>query len=241
MVFHRFLIGPAIGVLSTGVLYEGFFTSSPQMILGDLNVANRTTFLLAGFLVHSYLNSGYYNLPTKILEEWHTKTLPLLWALPLSRIPYLLGTTGVDCLRAGLLTSLSILILSTGQSHSAIPLLWTLVLFFGLFWFGTVLGALRSICLLTHQGKSDLLDYLYLGLLFFSCLYIPKGLLPSVLHPLIDFNPIYHGVSALRVVFEGNTPPPLSLAILFVGLVSVTAILMFVWNHSEDRVMERSL
>lgn len=238
-MLHRLLIGPMISTVTAAVLYSGFFKANQTLSLGSVTAANFGSRLLIGFLIHTYLNNGYYFLSSKLINEWYGKTLPLAWIAPCRRITLLFGLTSVEMLRC-LIISVAIL---TFLAFQKLPGLATVLVAGGvavlIFSLGIIFGFLKSCLYLTNEGTSEFLDTAYLGLIFTGCLYIPKTLLPKMLWPLCEINPVYHAGMLLTGIWEGQ-----AIAYHFMFFVASVLFALLatcaVWYSQQDYIMDRS-
>ncbi|MBI4405991.1 MAG: hypothetical protein HY537_17660 [Deltaproteobacteria bacterium] len=203
-ILNRLLIGPIISLATTGILYAGFFRGNPKANLAEMNGNNFATFILIGFLLHTYLNSGYYFFSARLLGEKGTKTLPLVWLAPCNKILLFFSFISVDLIRCLIITLLGIIIIGLPEKPF-IGLVQEAGLFLFLMLLGMLLGLLRVILTMVRHGMADLFDNLYLIFVFTACPYIPKTLLPGFLQPLCTFNPAYHACKLMRAVWNGHS------------------------------------
>lgn len=237
----KLIIGPLISACTAGILYAGFFSANNQLELGTLNQENFKPFLLIGFLFHSILNSGYYSISNKLLTEKWMNTLPLLWLSPCPPWLALFGMILTEAFRCLALTVMSLI-----YFYSVIPFSWGLLLILCtalalLFLAGCILGLGRFLWGLVHQGKTEFPDQLYLVLIFTSCFYIPKDLLPQFIGPFVSLNPLYQLNHSLRFLWLGKTISIFtSFIIPIIILLSVALGLLLVWKKMKSLIIENS-
>jgi ABC-type polysaccharide/polyol phosphate export permease len=239
-ILNRLLIGPIISSVTAGVLYAGFFRVSKNLTLGHLNSQNYSIHLVFGFLIHNYLNSGYYFLPNKIIVEWNARTLPLFWIAPCPRPLMIFGLGSVEILRCWVVSLVAIAFICYVGPVSWLALGQEILILMSMFALGTGLGFFRCCLYFFNEGKSELLDNAYMGFIFTACLYIPRDLLPKFLWPLCEFNPAYHAMQGMMGVWENS--PHLGFHLSWVGgaLVLLASGCFLTWRFSQAEVMERS-
>lgn len=234
------LIGPMISLATTGVLYSAFFRLYPRSTLAEMSDRNFVSFIVFGFLVHSYLNSGYYFFCSKIGMERAERTLSLLWLSRCHPTLLLLGLSSMEVVRCLFISFLGILVLGAPRHSLIFALTQEFLCFSLLFSLGLLLGLMRAGLGILHEGKAEFADNAYLIFVFTACLYIPKSLLPGFLHPLCEVNPVYHGANAMRIIWEGGSPiPHLAILLLLIGLTA--GICLFLWKRFQPLVMERAV
>jgi ABC-type polysaccharide/polyol phosphate export permease len=239
-ILNRLLIGPIISSVTAGVLYAGFFKASKNLSLGQLNAQNYSVHLIFGFLIHNYLNSGYYFLPNKIVVEWNTRTLPLLWIAPCPRPLMILGLGSVEILRCLVVSAVGFAFIWHTKSFSVLVILQELATLMLVFALGSGLGFLRCCLYFFNEGKSELLDNAYLGFIFTACLYIPKALLPKILWPFCELNPAYHAIQWMMGLWEKESHSFFHLEWVLGFLVLLAGMCVVAWRLSQAEVMERS-
>lgn len=239
-ILNRLLIGPVISLATTGILYTGFFRLNPKLALAEMTGENYAPFILCGFLVHTYLNSGYYFFSSKVLGEWGARTLPLLWIAPCNRIVLLSSLYSMELLRCFLISLLGMAIIGFPKHSTLEILLGEAGLFLILITIGMCAGLIKSGVAMLNQGKAEMLDNCYLLFVFTSCPYIPKTLLPGMLQPFCDFNPAYHGSQLMRQIWHATPHWPEHLPVLVGGLLIFIAITLLAWQSYGRRVMENS-
>ncbi len=238
-ILNRLLIGPVISSLTVGMLYAGFFRYNHSAQLGPLSATNFIPSLALGFLAHTYMNAGYYFLSNKILSEWIGRTLPLIWLAPCGRSVLFLGMIIVEALRCSLITFFVFLFLAQSTTLS-LPLLFSPFLFLpGFLLLGAALGLLRSYVFLLNEGRAELMDHCYLGMIFLGCFYIPQPLLPSFLQPFCFLNPAFHGMTAWQSL-ETGTLAWSSVGGLFAGLIVLFLLSQILWVARKSQILERS-
>jgi ABC-type multidrug transport system permease subunit len=234
-ILHRILIGPVVNSATAGLLYTGFFERNTTLTLDGLTSENYRAALLYAFLLHTLLNSGYYFLSTKLLNEKATGTLALLWIVPVPRPVLLLGLSSVELFRALLIATFS---LGLVNFLTPLPLgqwLYAYITLLAVFFFGTLLGLIRTGLEILAHGMAQFLDNFYMAFLFLACLYIPRSFFPSWAHPFIDINPISY---AFRGLVEGGSLK--DLVFLLASLVLLMFLVNFLFAWKEKRLRELS-
>lgn len=236
-LINRLLIGPVVSCITAGVLYSGFFRADKHLSLGSMNAQTFAPLLIFGFLIHNFLNCGYYFFFARMAAEWNRRTLPLLWIAPASRLILALGMASVDATRCLVMSLVGLWIISLALPLSVGAVVAELVLFFGVFALGLMLGFIKSILYFAIGHRADTIDNLYLGLVFTGCLYIPVELLPNWLKQICYLNPIFHAFQAMRLTWEQHQF--LSFHVLFlIGSLLVTGAVCATLSHIFSAAVE---
>ncbi len=240
-LLNRLFIGPVISLATTGILYCGFFKMNPSLRIQEMNGSDFLSFILFGFLVHTFLNSGYYFFSAKLLSEWNSKTLPLLLIAPCNIVVLFSGLYSMEALRCLIITFLGLIVL--GLPEQDIFLRYGCIAgMLGLTGLLAIcLGLLKSAISILNEGASELLDNFYLLFIFTGCPYIPKSLLPQIFHPIIELNPVYQACQWMRESWRGEIRisslglPFLFTLLCFIGLVYLG------WQKYRNTIIENSI
>lgn len=234
-LFHRMLVGPAVSAGTVAVIFHGVAREGGAAIAG-IPIDSINLHLVAGLLIHTCLNTGFYSLSEKMRNEWIGRTLALYWLAPINRFALCLGVLAPECLRLALL---SLLALGAAVALGKIPLSTFVLAPFALalaFLIGLGLGAIRSIAWLSNEGRAEILDNAYLAFVFSACLYFPREILPRWARWLADANPAYHAAHALRAPLEGS----LSWILATGGAALLIILAGALFRSQEERLAERA-
>jgi hypothetical protein len=236
---NRLLIGPLVSLATTGILYASFFRQHPHSSLGEMSGENYLSFVAFGFLMHTYLNAGYYCFSSRVLHEAYHSTLQLLWIAPYSRLASFFSLAGMEAVRCAAVLGLSMVIAGMPQAplwQAVTGQLGAFVLFFPLC---LCLGAFRVMVTLLNTDLSDLLDHAYLFFVLTACPYIPRELLPKILQPLSTINPAYHMGYVLRSLWNPSFHSPShwlwTVALSAMGL----GVGLMIWKRYRPWILER--
>lgn len=240
VLLNRLLVGPLINVFTTGILYRSVFVHNPNMQLATLSQQSYLTFIVFGFLSHTFMNSGYYVFSGKLLMESRWHTLPLFWLAPCRKSVLVLGLYSAEGLRCLAIIALCTVFLPPSAEGAITTLVVMLPLIACLIAFSIGMGLLRSGLTLLNGDRAELIDNCYIFFVFTACPYIPETLLPGVLRPLCEVNPIFHLANAMRSVWAGNSPYQ-SMIPFLVGLIVLWTVLYLGWRRFSPLIIARSL
>jgi len=238
-LLNRLLVGPLIGLLTTGILYNGFFDAHPSSSLGEISGENYLAFVAFGFLMHTFLNAGYYCFSSRIMSEAGTRTIALLRVAPYSRVVSLFSLASMEVVKCFVVLIIAMFVAgmppgplwrAVGRELACFAVLFPLALSFGL---------LRTMIIYLNEDIGDFLDHAYLFFVLSACPYIPKGLLPKYLAPLSDFNPAYHMAYVMRTAWRPNfssTGHVLPAAVLMTILITAGYL---TWRRVRLKVLEK--
>lgn len=236
---NRLFFGPLIGLATTGILYSSFFTRHPNSSLGDLSGENYLIFVGFGFLMHTYLNAGYYCFAYKLLAETYHGTLQMIWIAPCHRLLSLASLAGLEVAKC-----VVVLFAVMGLAGAPHGPLWEAV-FLQFMYLGAFLplclslGAVRAILTVVNSDLADLMDHGYLVFSLTACPYIPSELLPRILRPLCELNPAYHMAYLMRGAWKHEFLAKAHL----VPLLAFTAVFFMggylLWRRHRTKVFER--
>ncbi len=238
-LINRLLVGPLISLATTGILYASFFRIHPSSTLGEMSGDNYLIFVAFGFLMHTYMNAGYYCFSSKILQEAGAGTLQLLWIAPYHRLVSLFSLASMEGVKC--LVILFIAMFLAGMPHR--PFLDAVGLQFLCFILFLpiclTIGIVRSMVMLLHSDLGDFMDHAYLVFVLTACPYIPGSLLPKIFRPLVKFNPAYHMAYVMRGAWKPNFSSDshvLPLALLTILLMTVGIL---IWTKLRRAIVER--
>jgi len=240
VTLNRLLIGPVISSVSAGVIYSGFFSVDRNLQLGDMNANNYLTRLIFGFLVHNYLNSGYYFMGNKFLGEWAGRTLSLLWFAPCSRWVLLAGINSLEYLRCLVITFVGLGIMQYLEPQTLTVILAELAVFTMVFALGTLIGFLRVSLHLSNEGRSEILDNAYLAFIFTGCLYIPVEILPKVLQPICRINPAYNASRLMSGIWTDQGALAFNILSILGSMAVLILFTALIWKVCRRSILERS-
>lgn len=238
---NRLFVGPAISFVTTGILYHRFFGLHPTTSVAALAKENYLSFILFGFLVHTFLNTGYYSLATRLTSEHKEKTLPLFWLAPGSRLPVILGLCSIELMRSLIVTFFIFLFLTPMHGNPFKIFVLEGLALICLWVFSMALGILKAGFSLFNYLSAAWLDNLYLCFVFTSCLYIPKPLLPKVLQPICELNPAYQIAECMRNIWMGREGVLLHFALFFLGFSLLAGVILLCWDRFKITLVEKAI
>ncbi len=236
---NKLIIGPLVSLGTTGILYGSFFRTHPGSTLGGMSADNYVIFVAIGFLMHTYLNAGYYCFSTKILNEVSSGTLQILWIAPYHRVKALLSMASMEGLRCFVVLLLSLLIAGLPHRPFLDALSLQLLCYFVFVPICLTIGAIRAMVMLLNNDLAEILDHGYLIFVLTACPYIPGTLLPKILQPFTQINPGYHFGYVMRSTWERGFHAPIHL--WAAGLLggSVLAFAYLLWGKYRKQIVER--
>lgn len=236
----KLFIGPFVNGCLTGLLYHGFFRANTNSNLGGVTKDTYLAFVSYGFLFHHVLNSGYYGFSSRLITEANAKTLSLLWMAPGNRLLSLTTLHSIELVRlvliTGALIALGGIFCESHLSYYGFGILWLL----GVIITSLILGLVRATTLLLELGHTDLLDPIFLILIFTACPYVPKSLLPYPIQTVCELNPLYHLLELGRSGLSPGIDPKL---FLFVGCgipLSLYGLGIFLWRKIGAKILDKA-
>lgn len=191
-ILGKLVVGPAVNLMLTGLIYRGVFKAHPELVLAGLTGDSYLNFICVGFLFQSFLGSGYHGFAARLINEWTSKTLSLIWLAPSRHFISFLSLNIVEYCRLAVillfLLATGLLPLPRGFGQSAMMVVWLGVLLS----MGLMLGFFRACVQVLDRGHTDMMDHIYLVALFASCPYVPFGLLPEPFQIICRLNPFFH-------------------------------------------------
>lgn len=238
-LINRLLVGPMIGLLTTGILYNSFFSVHPDSSLGDISGSNYLPFVAFGFLMHTFLNAGYYCFSSRIISEAGTRTLALLRIAPYSRVVSLFSLASMDAVKAFVVLIIAMFVAGMPPGSLVRAVGREMICFVVFFPLCLSIGLLRTMITYLHADVAEFLDHLYMIFVLSACPYIPKSLLPKYIAWFCEFNPAYHMAYVMRKAWKpdlshaGHLIPTMLLMSLLIVAGYVT------WRRVRVKLLEK--
>ncbi|MDO8538693.1 MAG: ABC transporter permease [archaeon] len=232
--FLTALINPILGVIPFFLIYYGFLHFTGTTEFAGLNRGNYIVFLLLGMLVYTFFNDGFNVFSSKFLNEKYWKTIEAVFISPISYMAIVIGVGLSEIVRLIPTLIVFVLVASFFEIPSIISLFFAIVMLFMLFLFCCSIGLIHGAAALSNENFLPIFGYAFMGLSLLSCFFYPIGLIPDILKPLVEINPLYHGVTFIRDAWILNQISFVSffyvLAFMIVGLILSVQIFTKVWK-----------
>lgn len=237
---NRLILGPLVSLGTTGILYNSFFSLNPHSSLGELSGANYLTFVAFGFLLHAYLNAGYYCFSSKIVAEAASGTLQVLWIAPYNRLVSLFSLASMEGVRCFGILLLSMWIAGMPERPLVEAVSLQFLCFLVFLPICLTIGMIRAMLVTLSPDAADFLDHGYLVLVLTACPYIPNAQLPKFLQVFSQINPAYYMGQVMRGAWKETFFSAANLLPLagLTALILLTAYAM--WNRNRAQILERS-
>ncbi|MEM3400081.1 MAG: ABC transporter permease [Candidatus Micrarchaeia archaeon] len=234
--FLSSIITPILSFAVVFVVYHGFFSSGGSNV-SEVTRGNYTAFLLIGALTYTVFNTSVNAFHLRFLAEKWWLTINAMMIAPVSRFSIIFGVGAAQMVRS--LSGVLLIFLLAYLFHPVSPAtvaLVTLILFLiacGCLGFGLV----RGVFAISNEDALVFFDYFVMGWVFLSCFHYPKSIIPPILDPLVILNPVYHGVTLMRILWFGGSSPHLFLhwlaIILFAIISPIVGVIAFnfIWNR----------
>ncbi len=229
--FFDALIVPLRWFVMFAIIYGGFFSEGADT-LGMVERENFIQFLLLGSLAYSYFASGFSLFHSKFVQEKYWKTIQGILIAPFNKMDFILGMGLSELLRHVIITPFFLIILyalSPASLNSILLIIITILLMY----FGVLgISLLQGVVYLINEDVLPLFSYLFWTWGIFSCFYYPIEALPAVFNPLVELNPIYHGLVIVREVWIYGTVSNFLYHLEFVLSFAIIAPLVsiFIFN-----------
>lgn len=223
--FFRAVSNPIRMFISFSIIYNGFFLAGAQGI-GGVEKANYILFLLIGAMAHTLFVSAFYIFNRTFIREKYWRTIQAILIAPVSRMSLVFGFGFSELFRQLLILPIFIvvcLIISPIAFTDLVVVLATLLaLFFGVLGFSFVQGGFA----LSNENYLFVFQYLFWIWSFFSCFFYPIEAIPDILQPIVEVNPVYHGLTIIRGLWMQGHVPDLPLHAAYVILFAVASPLV---------------
>jgi len=229
-----------IGAVGTPLLFWALLGSgmNRSFSAGSLNYLH---YFFPGILVMTILFTAIFS-TISIIEDRREGFLQGVLVAPVSRLSFVLGKLLGGAILAVLQSALMLLFAPfIGISFTFYSLLATLLVLFVLALGLTGLGFVIAWRLNSSQGFHAVMNLFLMPLWFLSGAVFPVSGAPAWLKPLMVFNPLTYGVSALHTLFYNdrlmnNTPS----VIVCLAAVTAFALAMIVLSQMAAEKRERS-
>ncbi len=209
---------PIITLLMPIIIFDKFFEYNTS--IGPWTPQNYMIFVFIGYNI-MIMQSMISYIPKSLLQEKYWKTLSTLITAPFNRFYLLFGYIISEFL--GILIPFAIFFITMLVLFPiSIPTLIIVILMFlgiGIVFSGV--GLFLGVFAISNENFLHIFDFFTRLILWFSCVTYPFQLFPRVVQNIINVNPIYYLIDAIRLTWIENN-------IIFTTLSHPTHIFIFV-------------
>ncbi len=207
LVWRKMAIPSILGNLADPLIYMLGLGYGLGNLLPQVSGVSYVSFLAAGTLVSSTMNAATFEALYSAFSRMHVqKTWEAILNTPLSLDHVLTGEL-IWAASKSLLSGLAILIVITGLGLTTSPLaLWAIPV---IFLTGLAFAAMGLIICALAPSYDFFMYYFTLfitPMLLVSGVFFPADQLPSVLHNMASWLPLWHAVNLVRPLLLGEVP-----------------------------------
>ncbi|MFX1308522.1 MAG: ABC transporter permease [Promethearchaeota archaeon] len=190
-----------VSVLMPVIIFGQFFSIRGD--IGPWNAQNYMVFILVGYTI-LLLRRMIKEVPRQLMYEKFFKTLPALIIAPFNRFYLLFGYFISELVM--ILPPVICVIIVTYILYpiSIFTLIFAILLFFGIAMTFAGIGFMIGVFAISNESILAIFGFFINLIIWASCVTYPYELFPSQVQFFIDFNPIFHMIHFLRLIWIEN-------------------------------------
>ncbi len=192
------VMNPLRLLVSFWLVYKSFFVITNNESIGTWSRVNYVAVLLIGTIFYTSCASAFYRYRQHFINEKYWGTIQILLTAPVSKFDFLTASSLAIAAEMAIPSVLyiSLLIFSYGFSLATFGVIF-IVLYFMIFAV-LGLGLIQGAVAIANENYLFIFDYLFAGMICFSCFYYSDSAIPAIFRPLVHINPIFHAVEIAR-------------------------------------------
>lgn len=235
-------INPIAKIIPVLLIYYGFLHFSSAGSFGGITKENYILVLSTGMFLFTIYNAGITGFSPRFGMEKYWKTIDALLISPISSIELIIGVGLADLV---INTPAISLFLATGflaVSIDFFTLLLILVVVFLVYLICLSAGLAYGSVVLSREGYTAIISYLFMGWNFLSCFVYPITIMPEDFLGFLNlkliafYNPVYQGLSFVNQLWSQGTFDAFAFSYVLLFAIITPFIAGYIFKRSWKKL-----